>query len=328
MNRKKANLLIKVLAMMVLLVIAAGVIIILGKSRLDEYQEENDSLYEEMESNRQVVYVAKEREDMLEPAIQKGDILIADGEEANVIRQEIYTGLEPDFYITENDLGSTAIVDMNTDTPIMKNMITSLYINHDTREYELSAVHLMLDQKPNDMVDIRISYPNGEDYLVLPKKKVTSIVLDSSIFHTYLNEEEILRYTSAVVDAYTMTGARLYTTRYVEGNIQNEGVPNYLVKPETMDLMSTDPNITTLAQKTLNLAARLDMEQRMSGLTEEQLDAVSNGYGLEDTAKTSILSTGINFVIPEEEETEDSSSLESTKEAEPKEEEEKEEEEE
>lgn len=292
MNRKKINMMIRIIIILAIVIIAAAAVIFVGKNQIDAYREEINNYVYEIESNRQVVYVVK---DGIE--IQKGELLIAEGDGANIMKQEIYSGLESDYYISDDDIGTTAVVDIPSGEPITKNMVTTLMITHDTREYEISVVDLMVDQKQNDYIDIRIMYPNGEDYLILAKKQVRQLVLDSSVFYTYMNEEEILRLASATVDAYCMTGSKIYATRYVESNLQQEATPNYLVSAQTMDLMVADPNIISLAQNTLNLQARMSLEQRLNGLSEDQLAAVAEGHGLTDTAKTQIITQGVKYAM-------------------------------
>lgn len=296
MNRKKFNLLVRVLVILAIALLSTIAIIVIAKNKIKSYEEQiNDYVYE-IESNRQIVYVVKDGQE-----IKKGDAIIAEGADANVMRQEIYSGLEPEYYVTDEDIGSVSIVDIPEGQPITKNMITSLYITHDTREYEIGVVSLMVDQQVHDYVDIRIMFPNGEDYLVLSKKQINKIVMDSSLIYCYMNEEEIERLASATVDAFTMTGTKIYATRYVESNLQDEAKPDYLVSAATMDRMVSDPNIVTLAQETMNLQARLDLESRLKGLTEEQLAAVAEGHGIVDTAKTSIITDGVKYQLTEEE---------------------------
>jgi len=107
-----------------------------------------------------------------------------------------------------------------------------------------------------------------------------------------MTEEEILRLASATIDAYTITGTKIYVTRYVAGNVQEAGTPDYLVRQETLDRLAKDPNVLTLAQNTMNLQARMSLESRLASLTEEQLKAVNDGHGLTDTAKQSVLTKG------------------------------------
>lgn len=276
---------------LVVAVLITGGIIAYGVGELNDYKATEQVLMDELTRNSRIVYVA------CDGGIKSGDI-IADLEEGgNVMAQEIYSGIEPTYYINEEDMGSIALIDIQEGQPVMKNMITTLEITGDTREVEITVVDLMVDQKVNDYIDIRIMFPNGEEYAVLSKKEIKNLVLESSIFYTYLNEEEILRLASATVDAYTMTGTKIYATRYIEPTLQNATIPNYLVRAETLDLMTSDPNIVTLAQNTMNLSARMSMEQRLSGLTEEQLAAVADGHGLQDTAKTAVLTNVLKVDI-------------------------------
>ena len=99
------------------------------------------------------------------------------------------------------------------------------------------------------------------------------------------------------MDAYCTTGAKIYATRYVESNIQKDATPDYLVSAQVIDRMVSDPNIVSLAQDTMNLQARMSLEQRLSGLTEDQLAAVAEGHGLYDTAKTQVITQGVKYAL-------------------------------
>ena len=196
-------------------------------------------------------------------------------------------------------MGSTAVVDMYEGMTVMTNMITPLDIANDTREYELQVVNLMVDQKEIDFVDIRIMFPDGTDFLILPKKPVFNLNLENCVFWTYLNEEEILRMASATIDAYTITGTKIYATRYVESSLQEQATPNYLVNEYVQDMMDPtsafyDYNLLTKAIDTLNAIARSNLEERLGKLSDEKLEAVAEGHGIEDTAKTSVL-TGLGL---------------------------------
>ena len=279
MRQKKFKILISTLVFAVLLIIAAGVVIYLGKGMMEDRQQNIEDLQYEISQNKQTVYVAA------------SDIIAGEKIEVgkNVDRQNIYTGLEPEYYITEEDLGDVAVVDIDYGTPIMTNMVSAREITKDAREYEIAVATLMTDQQEDDGVDVRIMFPNGEDMIVLPKKEVRNLSLDQCVFYTTLNEDEILRMASATVDAFQCTGTRIYVTRYAERTLQEAATPTYLVRAETIDLMNKDTNITSIAKNTLNLQARLDLEARLKGLTEDQLKAVAQGHDIEDTAKTSVL---------------------------------------
>ena len=278
MRRKKSSLIIGGLIAAVLLILIAAVIIIIGKRSIDGYKAQIESLNAEIASNQRLVYVAR-------GDIGKGEKIT----EENVMQTQIVSGVEQARYMTGDALGGTAIVSISANEPVMASMVTPIEITKDSRMYEITVAHLMTTQAENDVVDVRVLFPNGEDYLVLAKKTVQDLHIDTNVFTSMLNEDEILRIGSAIVDAYTTTGAKIYTTKYVESNLQEEAVPYYPVKASVIDLINKDPNIVEKAEQTLNLAARNDLDSRLGNLTKEQLDAVSDGLGLEDTAKSSVI---------------------------------------
>ncbi len=280
MKRKKTlKLLISILIAVCIGLIGCIAIIFVGKNMLDTKNLEIQSLTQEIERNKQTVYVAM-------TPIRAGEVL-EDG--VNIFKQQIYTGLDASYYMQEDMLGGIAVLDIEELQPIESNMVTALEITQDTREYEIAVANLMTDQAPSDYVDVRIMFPTGEDYLVLTKKPIHNLILANSIFYTYLNEDEILRIASATIDAFTISGTKIYTARYVSPSLQDDAIPNYLVKPETIDLINTDPNILEIATETLNQNARINLEGRLRGLSEDQLKAIADGHEIADSAKQSVL---------------------------------------
>lgn len=253
---------------------------------MDNYKTQISQLTDELTTNTITVYVAS-------TDIAAGETL-EDG--INVFQQSIYSGMDSSFYMSESELGAIAKIDITTGEPIMESSITTLSITKDTREYEIAVAALMTDQEEYDDVDVRIMFPTGEDQLLLSKVPVRNLNLESCVFYTYLNEDEILRMGSATIDAYTISGTRIYTTRYVESSLQEEAIPNYLVKAEVIDLINKDPNITKIATETLNLQARMDLESRLKALTEDQLKSVAAGHQLEDVSKSSVLMSNTYYV--------------------------------
>lgn len=291
MKRKKRN---RMLIMIVVIVLLALIICSFFEySKIQDLKAANTMYQTELSNNQQTVYVATD-------LINAGDIVTDTGENANVEKQTVYTGLESYNYITESEMNTRAKVDIAAGVPVMYNMVTDVVVDNDTRDYEISVANLTTDQKENDVVDIRVIFPNGEDYVILSKKQITNLNLENCVFTSQLNEEEILRFASAIVDAYMTTGARIYTTRYVEENIQETSTPNYPVRETTIALINSDPNVVTKATETLNLEARLSLEQRLGTLTEDELDAVSEGFGLTDTAKSSVLGSASTATSNEE----------------------------
>lgn len=288
MRKRKSS--IKILGiilglMCVVVILFVGMLYRSSKS-MKTAQETIATLQNQIESNKMFVYVASED-------LQKGTVL---EEGVNVEVQETVTALPSVLYLQEEDLGKTLTVDVAAYEPIMVSMVTAETLTQDMREVEIGVANLMVDQQNLDYVDIRIMFPNGEDYVVIPKVKVSKLLLENSIFYTALNESEILTLASATIDAYTISGTKIYTTRYIESNLQDEAIPNYPVRGDILSLIASDPNILEVAQETLNYNARQAMNEKLSKLDEEFLKSVVAGHGITDSAN----STAFNDRISQE----------------------------
>lgn len=303
-KRKKIKLATMLTIIVSFLLVASIVIILLGKYRIDQYEEQVINLTYELESNKITVYVASRE-------IKAGEILVdetmVDNEQfyeddVNIYLLEQINGLPGDFFMQPEDLGCQVTVDVKESEPIMASMLAQTVISTDLREYEISVANLMTDQSEFDYVDVRILFPDGSDYLVLPKKEVKNLHLDNCVFYTYCNEDEILRFSSAIIDAFTTTGAYIYTTRYVESALQEEAIPFYPVRPATLSLMQSDPNILAVAEETLNAQARMNLSTRLGLLTEDQLESVAEGFNLADTAKGTVFQERIDAMEEEQSE--------------------------
>lgn len=292
MKRKKK---IKISVLLSLIFAVAVVLTTAGLmgtyTKLQDTQQELTDVRYELDSNKAVVYCAIRDIKAGEKLYAQSDV---DGvriqvEDVNIEQRESISSLAEDFFLTDEMRGMQALIDISQDTPVLASMVSSIEISTDLREYEVATAALMTDQLDDDYVDVRILFPDGSDYLVVSKKPVHDLNLEKCVFNTYLNEDEILRFSSAIIDAFTISGTYMYTTRYVESSIQEEAVPNYPVRSSTLAVMESDPNILSVAKETLNQQARLDLATRLSVLTEEHLEAVSEGFGLVDTANGSIL---------------------------------------
>lgn len=281
MNKKKKNVKV-VVAFLCLFIILFGLatfVVVLEKKKIDEYESLVQELQTTAKNNKQFVYVAKDN-------LTAGTV-IEDG--VNVEVQENVTALPSVMYIQPDDMGKVLRVDVDAYMPIMANMVTSESFEKDTRSVEIGVANLMLDQMVNDYVDIRVTFPDGSNYVVIPKLKIKTLSMENNIFYANMSEDEIITLESATIDAFTITGTKIYLTKYVESTLQDAATPNYPVRQETLALMASDPNILKRAQETLNAQARADLEARLALLSEDQLNAVNEGQGLIDTAHNKAL---------------------------------------
>lgn len=119
----------------------------------------------------------------------------------------------------------------------------------DERRVELTEVYVPKTLRENEYVDVRIVFPNGEDYLVVKHKRVYQLIRDEGgevlALQLRLLEEELLRYQAACVDAKTYEDTRLYAVQYT-GEFQAAAKEYYPVNQAVFRLLQWDPNITEL----------------------------------------------------------------------------------
>lgn len=122
-------------------------------------------------------------------------------------------------------------------------------------------------------MDVRIKFPTGQDYILLAKKKVES--LNGGVVVMRLGEQEILSFSSAIVDAY-LNNAQIYALTYVEPTLQEPAIPTYPPNAKVLDLMQTDPNLVHVATHELERRLRDQLEKDLSQLDPSQKQKVPN----------------------------------------------------
>ena len=120
------------------------------------------------------------------------------------------------------------------------------------RYLEISDILLPENIRKNDLIDVRISFPNGEDFILLQKHPVVSLLTETvndsiSVYglSLTLSEEELLRLSSARVDVNLYEGTYLYAVIY-QADFENAAETTYPVNPDVFCLMQWDPNIVSL----------------------------------------------------------------------------------
>lgn len=169
-----------------------------------------------------------------------------------IIEQSIPSSFKNDTFATREDLvGLYSKVAITPGTPITKDMVMQELVIDSLREVDITGNRWPIGLKEGDYVDLRITYPRGEDFIVLSHKRVMSITEQTLKVH--MDEEEQTLYQSALVDFYLSRsyGSDLYLTKYVEPGIQDSAGVFYSV-PQNIDaVVRKDPNIINLAQVTV-----------------------------------------------------------------------------
>ena len=208
---------------------------------------------DEIANNQRNVYIAV-------TDIAAGDMIA----EEMVKHVKVYSSQPQGCYITKSELGKLALIDIPKDTGIITTMVTDNSISSELREVEYQVININSNIINHDTVDIRLFFPNGEDYVVLPKKMLRGYDGETAICRLWLTEEEIIRIRNAIVDAYLYTGAFLYTTKYIEPNVQDASIVTYTPSIGAIELIKTNPNIFETATNDLSTLVRKALENRLA----------------------------------------------------------------
>lgn len=151
------------------------------------------------------------------------------------------------------------------------------------QEYNMIILPTLLTN--GDYIDVRLQLPEGEDYIVVSKKKV--IYTDSDTVWLKMSEDEILTLGNAIVEAYTIVGSKLYATTYTEAGIQNAATPTYPVSQAVLNLINTDPNIRQEAKD--GLWARYNNQEQVEQ-RNNHINAALSGYyeGMKDSVEAGL----------------------------------------
>ncbi len=107
-----------------------------------------------------------------------------------------------------------------TDSMLMDEVDKNPTISERLQEFNMLV--LPSDLVEGDFVDIRITMPDGENYIVVAGKEVKKLgtSLESNTIFLQLDEEEIIRTTAAILESYMSDGIKIYATKYVEPSSQ------------------------------------------------------------------------------------------------------------
>lgn len=179
----------------------------------------------------------------------------------------------------------------------------------DTRLQEFNMVTLPSDLNPGDYIDVRIRFSTGEDYSVIVGKKVESLGARGSQSNTIflrLNEEEIVRMSSAIIESYINDGIILYANKYVDPSnqlntyeyvdlIQKYEDARY-IKEDSVDIVSGE-----LITKSVNTERTDEQIASIMDITVDEVKNIKNAIKDEDKEKlemykNKLVSTGKSII--------------------------------
>lgn len=257
MQRKSRN---SFLLGMVLTLLITSIIIAFLFLQLTKLKQEAD----ELEKSYVSAYVVLEN-------ISSGDEIIfvdkpSEGIKANIKKEKISKNMLPEDYLNlkqfqeiensikdveQKEIKKIAKIDLAQGTVLTGSVMedSEEKTTKDIRLQEYNMLVLPTQLEAGDYIDVRWMLPNGQDYVVLSKKRV--IDCNEDTIWIKMDEGEILSMSSAIVEAYTVTGSKLYAIKYVEPGYQETAVPTYMPNNDVTSLILADSNITEEAEKKL-----------------------------------------------------------------------------
>lgn len=153
-------------------------------------------------------------------------------------------------------------IDVPAGTIVTKAMIYEDGSKRDNSEriQEYNMIALPSKLKNGDHIDIRLTMPTGQDYIVLSKKEVEGCT-ETGLW-LKVTEQEILTMNNAIVESYILPGSKLYALPYTEAGVQPAAETTYQVGQAVIDLIDKNPNIT--AEAKANLYSRYDATVRVN----------------------------------------------------------------
>lgn len=216
-----------------------------------------------------------------------------------IVKQSIPESLTNKTFAKKDDIvGKYSKVSISPGTPITTDMVMKDKILDSERDIDITANRWPIGLKVGDYVDLRITYPRGEDFIVLSHKRVMSMV--NQTIKINASEEEQVLYQSALVDFYLSRGygSDIYLTRYIEPGIQADAKVFYSIPTRIATVVAQDPNIVDKAQVSVakNLRSTIDAARAkfgegdpsgadVKGGRDELNGKVNSDYGVDATNK-------------------------------------------
>lgn len=221
--------------------------------------------------------------------VEKGEVITAKNvEEIQMPASKVNAYTIVDIKDIENKYFK---VDLHPGTPITSDMVMEEKIEDSTREEDIVMDNMPIGLKEGDYVDFRITYPKGEDYIVLSHKRVLGI--NGNTVKVYMDEMERMLYVSATIDKFlnAPNGSVTGITKYVEPGVQEPAEVYYNVPANILTVIMADPNIIDkvltygvnrdIIEREFNNFTSADGGNLASGRSdyESKLETAKNAYG-------------------------------------------------
>lgn len=278
---KKSTIFIILLA--VLFLAAAGAAALIYKMGQDKQEELNQAIQKQNEIITQLQADIAELNQTqtvyrLARGVKSGEVLTSDDIETIQVGIKLTAGYDTTL---EDLVGMTMIADGNKGQMITKEFVYPVELRHDYRTLDVICDRQPIGFSKGDTVDVRISFPNGQDFLLLSKKLVNDVY--GNCVQIVVDEKDILIYKSAEADwsrfyktGQAGTAVQIYCTTYVAAGAQDATKQYYPIQTKLPDGETFEGSTLWIALNDYNLK-EADLEEWLA-VNREQFEAALRSY--------------------------------------------------
>lgn len=168
-------------------------------------------------------------------------------------------------------------ISLTEGTVITKEDVLKEKMDNTFRYFDMVIDENPIGVKVGDFIDVRITFPFGEDFIAIAHKKIEEI--NSGVMKVVLDEDEIYAYQSMLIDKAMYKGSKIYAVVYYDAGAQPNAEVYYPLNRNLAELSSLNPNLLELVKQEM-LAKRDQVDNLMGGglnkKSEEELEKITN----------------------------------------------------
>lgn len=134
-------------------------------------------------------------------------------------------------------------ITLSSGTIVTSDMLMQQKLTDDERTLDVVLDEIPIGIEVGDYVDIRITYPLGQDFIAMSHKEVVEI--NSSTLKLIVSQQDFYSYQSMQTDSALYSSTKAYGSTYIEGGVQAAAKQYYPVSLDVLKTMLLDPNIDT-----------------------------------------------------------------------------------
>jgi hypothetical protein len=178
--------------------------------------------------------------------------------------------------ISDTDIiGKHYKLNLKQGTWLVKELFEDFIVTKDMRKMDVVFDEIPIGLEAGDYIDVRISFPLGQDYIALSHKRVDEI--NGSTVKLIVEQRDFYMYESMKTDIATYRSTKIYGAQYLEAGIQEAATTYYPVNLEVLKTMLLDPNMSTGDYSEI-LKLRKQLEEQLSTSARVEIsDTVTSG---------------------------------------------------